>query len=320
MTGLHLPALDGRTPLGFLAALGVLRLVTEHTEHNARLAWSRQDCTAFLHGAQPDIDTLVADLTSVVQEIPTDGILPDTPPDFPPPGEAPDRLRLTRTAYADYAHTVSVAGGPVAERWLTALVTDLSIDDKQRIDTSLYAAPSGKQSTRTMLEKPLQLIRQNTALLREAVLAWRRYPGVSGEYLDHRVLFDAADAADGKPAERGVPGATWLALMAHPLMRTVTNRTEPLTTCWQDLGRSGGRRMIHPLWSTPLSLPTVQALLTHPVFSEAKPGPPPPASHLLSVFWIGHAIRRQVPSRKFAGVLTPITTLPPPQPRPAAKR
>src|SRR5436190_21666516 len=82
---LPLPALDGRTPLGFLAALGVLRLVTDHTGHPARLAWSPQDATAILHDAQPDIDTLVTGLTTIITKIPDDGVLPETSAAFPPP-------------------------------------------------------------------------------------------------------------------------------------------------------------------------------------------------------------------------------------------
>ena len=63
MTSLPLPALDGQKPLGFLAALGVLRLVTEHTAHPARLAWSPHDAAAVLHDAHTDVDALVSDLT-----------------------------------------------------------------------------------------------------------------------------------------------------------------------------------------------------------------------------------------------------------------
>ncbi|HZO66682.1 MAG TPA: hypothetical protein VFB74_16930 [Kribbellaceae bacterium] len=308
MTGLTLPALDGRTPLAFLAALGVLRLVAEHTGHPARLAWSRRDCTAILHDAQPDIDTLVADLSVIVAAIPDGGVLSQVPRDFPPPGEAPDKLRLTRSAFAAYAQQMAAATDrPTVERWLAALVTDLSVDDKGRVDISPYAAPSGKQSTRTMLDKPLADIRKNPALLREALAAWRRYPGVTGEYLDHRVLFDAVDAPDGKSAERGVPGATWLALMAYPLLRTTAAGGQPVSTCWQDFGRRAGRRMVYPLWSSPLDIPAVQAVLSHPVFAGAEPGMPPPAAELLSVFWIGHAQRRRIPGRNFAGALAPVT-------------
>lgn len=307
MTVLPLPALDGQTPLGFLAALGVLRLVAEHTEYPVRLAWSPRSATAVLHDAQPDLDSLVDDLTAVVRSIPESGVLPRMSPDFPPPGEAPDKLRLTRPALAGYAARVSEKDGEAGERWLSTLVTDLSVDDRQRVDISLFTAPSGKQSMRTMLEKPLELLRANPEYLREAVTAWRRYPGVTGEYLDHRVLFEAVDAPDGKPAKRGVPGATWLALMAYPLLRTSATGGEPISTCWQAFPRPIGPRMVYPLWSAPLSPVGVQGLLAHPVLRGAEPGTPPPEAELLSVFWVVHAARRRAPEDKNAGVLIPTT-------------
>lgn len=302
---LSLPALDGTTPLGFLAALGVLHLITEHTARPARLSWSAESNTALLHDTHTTVDDLVDDLTAVVRSIPADGVLPGLRADFPPLGEAPDRLRLPRPDLASYAATVQAADGAAGERWLSSLVTDLSIDNKQRADITLFAAPSGKQSMRTMLDKPLGLVRKNPVVLREALVAWRRYPGVTGEYLDHRVLNDAVDAPDGRPSERGVPGATWLALMSYPLLRTTADGHGPATTCWQDLGRRQGRRMIYPLWSAPLDPPAVRAVLSHPVLSRAEPGTPPSAARALSVFWIQHAERRTIPGRTFAGVLTP---------------
>lgn len=311
MTALPLPALDGESPLGFLAALGVLRLLTDHTSRPARLAWSRETGTAVLHDTDHDIDSLVTELAGIVAAVPEGGVLPGLSPDFPPLGEAPDKLRLQRHDLSAYAARVCGIDGDAAERWLGSLVTDLSVDDKQRADISLYAAPSGKQSMRTMLEKPLALVRRNPELLKEALVAWRRYPGVSGEYLDHRVLYDATDSPTGKSAERGVPGATWLALMSYPLMRT-TATAEPVTTCWQDLGRRTGKRMIYPLWSEPLDPDGIQALLSHPVLDRAGPGKPPAAAALLSIFRVHHAERRRLPGRTFAGVLTP-TTVPIPR-------
>jgi hypothetical protein len=305
MTTLPLPALDGTTPLGFLAALGVLHLVTEHTTQPARLSWSPETNIAQLHDAYTGVDDLVDDLTAIVRSIPVDGVLPGLSADFPPPGEAPDRLRLPRPMLAQYATAVSSDDGARGERWLSSLVTDLSIDDKERADITLFAAPSGKQSMRTMLDKPLAFVRKNPAVLREALVSWRRYPGITGEYLDHRVLNDAVDAPDGRPSERGVPGATWLALMSYPLMRTSADGREPVSTCWQDLGRRLGRRMIYPLWSAPLDPPAVQAVLSHPVLRRAEPGAPPPAARTLSLFLIAHAERRKIPGRTFAGVLTP---------------
>lgn len=309
MTGVPLPALDGRTPLGFLAALGVLRLITEHTGRSARLAWSPADATAVLHDARTDLDALVEDLTAIVTSIPSDGVLLETSTGFPPLGTAPDKLRMARPAFTGYASQVTELDGAAGERWLGSLVTDLSIDKESRIDISLYIAPSGKQSMRTMLSKSLNLIRNSPGLLREALVAWRRYPAVTGEYLDHRVLYDAADTPDGKTdAERGVPGATWLALMSYPLLRTTAVDARPVSTCWQHLNRRLGRRMIYPLWSAPLDTAAVQALLSHPVLVGAEAGPPPPLATLLSVFWIGHAARRKIAGRKSSGVLVPITS------------
>lgn len=307
MTALPLPALDGRSPLGFLAALGILELVTHHTGYPARLAWSPTTGAAELHDAHTGIDDLVADLSGIVESIPDGGVLPGLDSSFPPPGEAPDRLRLTRPLHNEYAAHVSARDGDAAERWLASLVTDLSVDDQQRVDISLFTAPSGKQSMRTMLEKPLGFLRRNPHVLRESLVAWRRHAGVTGEYLDHRVLHDAADAADGRPAERGVPGATWLALMSYPMMRTTSLGKEPITTCWQDLGRRADWRLVYPLWSAALDPAAVRALLSHPVLDRAEPGAPPHAAQVLSVFWIGHAIRRRIPGRTFAGVLAPTT-------------
>jgi hypothetical protein len=294
---LPLPALDGRTPLGFLAALGVLRLVGAHTGYAPRLSWSRQSFTAVLHDAHADIEALVEDLHAVVRSIPDGGLLPEVDPGFPP-------LRLPRPELRALAEGVGGGNGEIAEAWLSSLYTDLSVDEKQRADISLFAAPSGQQTMRTMLEKPLERVRTQPGVLREALVAWRRYPGVSGEYLDHRVLYDAVDAPDGKPAERGVPGATWLALMAYPLLLTTALNGEPVTTCWQDFGRGIGRRMVYPLWSQPLTVEAVTAMLTHEVLQRAQPGPASARAGVLSVFWVCHAERRRIPSRTFAGVLT----------------
>lgn len=308
MTVLPLPALDGHSPLGFLAALGVLHLVTQHTGHPARLAWSPTTGAAELHDTHTTIDDLTDDLTAIVNSIPDGGVLPGVDASFPPSGGAMGRLRLTRPELAEYATLAIDRYGDIAERWLASLVTDLSIDKERHGAISLFTAPSGQQSMRSMLTFPLHELRKYPSAMREALVAWRRYPGVTGEYLDHRVLHDKVDTADGKSAERGVPGATWLALMSYPMMHTTSLGRGPITTCWQDLGRRGGRRMIYPLWSTPLDSAAVQALLSHPVLDRAEPGAAPRAAQVLSVFWIGHATRRLIPGRKSAGVLAPTTT------------
>jgi hypothetical protein len=323
MTGLSLPALDGRSPLGFLAALGVLRLVSNHGHPSARLAWSTRDCTAQLHGAHTQVSDLVAELEEIVAAIPEGGVLPELPVNFPPLGEAPDKLRLSRqalTAYDQALHAgLEGSCAAEAERWLCALVTDLVLDDKGRAAISLFTAPSGKQSMRTMLEKPLAVVRKNPAVLTEALQGWRRYPGVTGEYLDHRVLFDAADAPDGKSRERGVPGATWLALMSYPLLLTSAAGSEQVTSGWSRGSKGPDRRWTYPLWSHPLGIHGVRAVLEHPVLIEAPVGVAGQELRTLSVFSIHAAERQRIPGRTFAGVLTPVRREPPTATRSATR-
>ncbi len=311
MTSLPLPALDGRSPLGFLAALGILRLISEHGHPDARLSWSPTDCTAQLHRAHGSVNALAAGLREIVDSIPDRGVLPDAPTDFPPPGEAPDRLRLPRPQLRNYLEELPDQHPSSIENWLSSLVTDLSLDEKGRADISLFTAPSGKQSMRTMLEKPLAAVRNNPQSLSEALLGWRRYPGVTGEYLDHRALYDAADAPDGKPMNRGVPGATWLALMAYPLMLTSAEGHQPVTSGWQrPRGRGAQLRLVYPLWSTPIDAHAAVTLLTHPVLLGAEPGAPPPAACAASIFLICAAERRRI-NKQTAGVLAPVPATPP---------
>src|SRR5438034_1293174 len=97
-------------------------------------------------------------------------------------------------------------------------------------------------------------------------------------------------------------------LMSYPLLRTTAIDGQPMSTCWQNLGRRAGRRMVYPLWAAPLDTAAVQALLSHEILAGAKPGPPPQLAALLSVFWIGHASRRRIQGRNFSGVLAPTTS------------
>jgi hypothetical protein len=315
-TTLTLPALDGRTPLGFLAGLGLLRLLTVHAGHDeARLSWSRQGCTAQLHSRHHTVDDVVAAVLRVVETIPAGAVLPGARPGMPPPGAAPDRLRLPRPQLAALAGDVWEHGGEEEERWAASLVTDLALDKDGRAATSLMTAPSGKQSMRTMLVKPLAVVRRQPGVITEALTGWRRYPGVTGEYLDDQVLYDAASAPDGDSNERGVPGATWLALMAYPLLRTTAVAGQPWTTTWQNTdARPGDRHMTYPLWSAPADIHAAAALLQHPILRDAETGSPTPAAALLSIFLVCSA-RRSVPhGRNFAGVLTPVrNTLPNPR-------
>jgi hypothetical protein len=304
MTALSLPALDGHKPMAFLAAVGLTRLLTLHGGDNARLSWSKTGVTAVLHTHLGSLDEVVDTVAGIVAAIPPDGALPGVPPTLPPPGEAPDKLRLPPAELRALVRDVG-SGASEVDAWLSSLVTDLALDDKGRSAISLMAAPSGKQSMRTMLEKPLGQVRKSPSVLREALTRWRRYPGVTGEYLDHQVLFDAADAPGGVSEERGVPGATWLALMAYPMLRTTADGGDVVTTGWYRRSRRPAR-FVYPLWEPALDVSAIAGLLDHPLWCECVDAELPQAAGALGVFAIGRAQRRRISGRNFAGVLAPL--------------
>lgn len=310
MNELPLPALDGRKALGFLAALGVTRLLERFDGEQPRLRWARDTTAAVIHTRHETIDVLAGRLVEIASSIPENGVLPGVPDAFPPPGAAPDGLRLPPEQLGDLAAQLAPVPDPELEAWLASLVTDLSVDDNGRSDISLMAAPSGKQSMRTMLEKPLQFVRDNPGCIREALLGWRRYPGVTGEYLDHQVLFDAAHSGSGKSEERGVPGATWLALMSYPLLRTTAILTasgngEPITSGWHRRAKRPPS-FVYPLWTEPLVVDAIVALLELPLWDQPFDSALPAEAAALRVFAVHRFQRRRIAGRTFSGVMAPV--------------
>jgi hypothetical protein len=309
---LDLPALDGRDPLGFLATLGLLRLLTQHTDVDARLSFSPVTAHAILHGPYTSCDQVVDDLSAILDRMPAGSAIPGLPTGYPlakTGTKGTDPMRVPREDYPRLTAQARAAGGDAALAWQSAIVTDLARDNKGQVALTPYCAPSGQQTVRSFFEKPLTQVRAQPAHLREALLGWRRVPGFTGEYLDHRVLRSAADHPRGESSEVGVPGATWLATMALPLLRLTGDGTTTTATLWR---RPPNRPpvMVWPIWRQPLDLAAITTLIEHPAITvtidngtlQTRSTCWPP----LGVFAVGAAQRRQIEGRKNAGVLTPV--------------
>ena len=111
MNEVSLPALTGNSPVGILAAIGVERLLWELTDDPPLLHWDRSGLTAVLSGGRTTLDEVVADLQRVVCDVPEGSLLPGLPAGFPPPGAAPDKLRVPQRGCGRASLT-----GPV--RWV----------------------------------------------------------------------------------------------------------------------------------------------------------------------------------------------------------
>jgi hypothetical protein len=302
-----LPALDGRVPLGFLAALGVLRLLTEHAEADVKLHFDEESAAAVVTGPYADLDAVVETLTGIATS--GESLIPGLGSDFPiPQGRSGgDPMRLPRAGY----RARWLADGEERRRWWSTLLTDLAVDDDGRVALTPYTAPSGRMTLRTFVEKPVTAVRENPETIREALVGWRRVEGFTGEYFDHQVLRSSAEDLLGRQGkERGVPGPTWLAVMALPLLRVTASGKAPTATLWHRLPHRRDPVMIWPLWRQPLDLWAVQALMEHPalrpIVTNGRVTVRKRDLDPLGVFLVCAGDRQRVLLRKFAGALAPI--------------
>lgn len=258
MSRIELPALDGRSPLGFLATLGLHQLVTTHRDHEATLAWHPTTCLPTLGTKRfTDLDELAAWLVELATGQP-DGVLqPGWPPAFPPPGEAPDKLVPLRTEFPDV-----VERHHGAKRLIGALVTDLTVNDAGRVRRTPMVAPTGKQSFYTMLTNQDGHVRSNPDVLHQALMRWRRIRGTTGEGFDGAAIIGGADDPNGRPGERAIPGAVWLTIAGLARYRlAIDDRGRTTATAWRRV--QGSPVMVWPLWTPDLDADAILALLEH---------------------------------------------------------
>ena len=279
--GVALPALRGSDLLGFLAALGVLRLVTEELDcPSATLSWPNGPWNGAVLGGTPwaTSDAVAEAIAAVAAEMRSVGALLPGVPGFP--------IRSESSTGADPMRSLSFADGrglsttavdePTEEalaRWINAIVaTDTIIESKGGTvlaRSRFFGAGPGTVWIERTLSKALD--GADPVSLQSALVAWRRVDSV-GAYLDHRADRDDAlgQSSLKKPlAKYGEPGATWLALMALPLF---TSRSpEPgvvETAAWTHPRRL--RKGVHwATWARPLGLDAVRSVVDHPVLAQA---------------------------------------------------
>lgn len=324
---LELPALRGDDPLGYLAALGLIRLLDAELSGQARMSFSRSTSCAVLHSPLTTLQEVADQLKGIVMDVDPEGAVPRASSAFPlrpgtrsrsgdqPTGGESDPMRVPREEFPQLVTLTDLLGNEAMD-WLPNLVTDLAVDRNGRAALTPYMAPSGKQNVWTFFRKSYEAVRDNPERLTEALTGWRRIDGFTGEYLDHRVLRSAADHPSGKSTEAGVPGATWLATQALPLLRLTGDGITATATLWHRLGRR--TIMTWPLWHPPLDIHAVRTLIEHPAlrphssgrsnhtntFIVDRPGYAP-----LGVFNVQGAERQLIPGRKNAGALAPIVIL-----------
>jgi hypothetical protein len=271
--GLPLPGLDGTNPLGFMAALGVIRVLSIQNP-SVKLSWklSRGTWRPTLYGHSGLLDTLGAELHSTIQSFDQSVWSIDKELPF-----LASRLR----EHAISAVTNSHRTNRTAADTLAALGTEC-FREKKKVkkeeievfrDTSLRLIRSGDNqhnglmsyAVRTLLctSEQIQTAIASNWLYRDEKFSFRWDPAEDRGY----ALQWGDPSDDGALTERG---ANCLALFGMACFPVIPVRGQVETTGF-GLKEPKQASLTWPIWKHPINLSAVGSLLT---FSELQRGQP----------------------------------------------
>lgn len=260
MAEIDLTALEGKNPLGFLAALGCVAAVAraEQPASRPRLTWTADVVPhAVLDSCATDsdelIDLLLADLSSWQNSLILEWALE---------GELIDEVKLPPEELHVWAQDV-VAGASTDRRdadLFCGLVAETAVDNNGNTKPTDLHFMAGRQRFLRMARE----LRDNitAADLEEALFGpWTNMsplPTFDWDCAAERVW--ALRAGDpSKEKKLGVPGANWLAFTALSFIPVLAHRQRVVTTGSSGTWKQG--KWMWPLWSVPLTVDTIRSLL-----------------------------------------------------------
>jgi hypothetical protein len=270
---LILRGLDGKNPLAFLAALGVLNALADGLKQGQpepRLVWRAEGTYTPAIVGGPDrpalVDALMADLATFRAEpaierlrYPKGGDGAEAHDLKPPPGRFAEILRgLVRE---DLRRSLAFAA---------AFATDVAVDNNGNAKPTALHFTAGQQEMLSMVRELIDGVR--AADVEEALFeSWRYERSLPVLQWDNASSRDyALRASDpSKDKKLGVPGADWLAFRGLPFVRVVPIGNRAVTTGCQGGWKTGTFRW--PLWEVPLPRSVVGSLLTSPEVFEGDP-------------------------------------------------
>lgn len=251
-----LPGLVGTTPVGFLAALGVLH-AAQAVERPA-LAWAGAlEPSARLSGIG-DVETLVALIDDDRRR------RLDSPVLRWGPGVSPTAdLRLEQPVLRRFAAAVLDGGDRSDADLFCALVAEGAVAGTGESKPTHLHFTAGQQRFLDMVRHLASAVGPTD--LEEALVGPWRYdstlPTLGWDARGERLY--ALRATDPSQEKRtGVPGADWLAFVGLSFLPVVNRHGTLLTTGCDRAWKRG--RLHWPLWEVPLTAPTIRSLLGDP--------------------------------------------------------
>lgn len=281
MTTINLPTMAGDQPATFLAALGVLALLTDALDQpDARLWWDDPAGPAALDSDFRDRTDLGDALSDLARRmVQNDELLPGCGRSFPPRkvGKDPDPTRRLAFGEAQELATASKIQLAPPSAWLHAVFatnTMNSIDSRAPgavCRHPLFDAGPGTVSMSTTLSSARGAAAAGA--VSASIEAPRRVRGSIGGYLDWKGDRDASQASSARDTSTAWsdPVLAWLGLMAIRLTvvigsgdRAITGLTPPSRS------RFLRKPLVWPVWRSPRNASEVESLLLHSAIHDLE--------------------------------------------------
>jgi len=268
MSALRLPGLDAQNPLGFFAALGLLRVIDIHARERdielPRLSFSSDASPSAMLVTELTIDDVVGLVLEDAAAQANCALLQlaytnEGESCSPSSGDAKRDLK-PKPAHAREFLT-AVARSPRRDADLAAgLFSELVQDNNGNTKPTALYFTAGQQAFLKMVDELRAGITADD--VREALdgpwLSKSRLPSLSWDSSQSRLY--ALRATDPSSEKRGsVPSANWLAVQALAFFPVVVQRGRLVTT-----GVEGGWKdsvFTWPVWSVPITVPVVASLI-----------------------------------------------------------
>lgn len=277
--GLLLPGLDGTNPLGFLAALGVLRVLTLQ-KHGVTLSWQLSDGTwrPTLFGVQIPLAELGAELHAAIGKLDHSAWSIDKELPF-----LAARLREhTAKSVADSSKSNRINADTLAAFGVECCREKKKVN-KQEVemfkDTAFRLVRSGDNQHNGLLEyavftlancrsNQIQRAVESDWLYRDEKKSFRWDPAENRGY-----AYQWGDPSDdGALTERG---ANCLALFGMICFPVIPSNGQAETTGFSRRQSNESEKSLQfftwPIWEHPLSLDVVRSLLAYPALRQEKP-------------------------------------------------
>jgi hypothetical protein len=273
MTQTVLTGLDGKNPLGFLAALGVLNAVSDHTKSaRPKLSWQRKGTyRPVLHdgpNATELVDLLAADSDAFAREPALELRYPKAN------GTEAHDLKPPPKRFAEYLEKLVDSDARCSLAVAAAFATDVAVDNNGNAKPTALHFTAGQQEFLAMVAELREGVTRDD--FDEALFGpWRYQRPLPVLQWDNSQTRDYAlrSSDPSKDKKLGVPGADWLAFRGLPFVRVapVAGYRGPAvaTTGCRGGWKTGSFRW--PIWTGALSRRVVSSLMTSPELFEMRP-------------------------------------------------